>query len=570
MKLASLIFFGEEHELSSIILKKLNIIEFRPSNPEFKGLYLVENKFGLQDLRKIDMDYSSAALGDWLVYKYLTPSEAAELELNSANKRIYVLLHGYYSVDHLMLDQAILNKLDQLNYIVDSANDEFKTAEYAEKKFKTKNIFQLQKNKKKKGNQSSHQKNNVFVSALAPFLKLLLNPSQELAQLVTLFRYSKQRYFSRVLELALFVHFFIVVILVVPFWNMITGQYYFFNRMLGVFKVVSIKLGYAIRHMALMAGFKSFGVVVDSANSAERMKDRFLKLVYYDYLLRIYYDKIRNTFVKIWFFVTHVYFKYLHAFYHQFIWKYLSLIYYKFFRAIWTFIAYKIVQALYYKVVVNFFYYRILHSFYHNVYLKVIVGGVVYKVIQPFYYKVIVQFIYYKIINDIIIYKVIQPLYYNVIQQLYYKVVIQFLYYQVLHSLYHKIILKIFGFLFYKIVQPFYYKVILDFLYYKIIHNFYHNLILKLINLLIYRFFLKLYYKIGYGYLLPAYYGFLNIIRYKLRHWFLMFYYKSYGFLYDLCTFTYRFFKLYLMYPFFKIYWFFNFQFNKRIRKTIK
>ena len=534
MKLASLIFFGDDNELNSIILKKLNIVEFKPASNEYKGLYLIENKFGQQDLRKIDLDFSPNAAGDWLIYKYLTNEEVAAIESNSSNKRIYVLLHSYFSVDHLMSVRAIANKQEQINYIVDTANDEFKTTDYAQNKFNTKNIFQLQKNKLKKTIQNESAEKNLLLSFLSPLVKLLLNPSQELGQLITVFRYSNLRYFSRALELALFIHFFVIVVLAIPLRNAINGQYYFTKKIAGMLKVLTIKFGYAFRHLLLITGFKSFGFFVDLRNSAERFKNRFLKLVYYDYLQRIYYDKIKTTLVRVWLFLSKMYYKYAHAFYHKVLVSYVS-----------------------------FLYYQIVHRLYHSIFLRAAVAFLIYKVFTPLYDKVFVQFFYYKVVHNFyhnVILKIFSILIYRILQPVYYKLIVQFLFYKVVHNFYNKVLLPSASFLFYSVLQKIYYKIILEILLHKVVIGFLYNRVIL-------NFF---FYKVGYGYLLPAYYNFLNILRYKLRHWILMSYYNLYGFLYDCCTFSYRVFKLYLMYPIFKIYWFVSFQFNKRIRKTIK
>lgn len=105
--------------------------------------------------------------------------------------------------------------------------------------------------------------------------------------------------------------------------------------------------------------------------------------------------------------------------------------------------------------------------------------------------------------------------------------------------------------------------------YYQMIRpaaNFIYLRILDLLQFLYYRVLYFLYYKFFYF----LYYTVLMyFFRYRVRHAILITGFKSYGLIYDICMATYRFGKLKLMFPFFKIYWFCVFQYNKRIKKYI-
>jgi hypothetical protein len=134
-----------------------------------------------------------------------------------------------------------------------------------------------------------------------------------------------------------------------------------------------------------------------------------------------------------------------------------------------------------------------------------------------------------------------------------------------LHGLIHKVLKRIYTAVVYNFIQPLYYKVFVNFIFYGVLHSFYHNVLVKIFTFLKY----KLVFKIFYGFFVPIYSYLLNVLRYKIRHWTLFSFYNFYGLLFNFCTFSYRIFKLYLMYPFFKLYWFTKFQFNKRIKKKV-
>lgn len=515
MNLVSFIFFGTEDELDSIILKKLKIVEFRPAEDGYSGLYAIEKKYGQEDIRKIDLGFNPDSENDWLIYKYLTVDELVAVQLNSINKRLYVLMHNYYSYDFLMSEEILKNREDQLIYVVDAANDEFKTSDFVTKKLKTKNIFQIQKTaiKKKDDLTQSDTKSNFLVYWIGVFIKALLNPAQELSRFVAILRYSNLRILGRTLELLLFTHFVLKVLIVTPLQVVAIKVYHFLIWLAGCFKVVLIKIGFLIRHILLMMGFKSFGAFIDSTNFAIRAKDFIVKWSYYKFIHRVYYDYIRAFFIKIFEWISKFYFNYIHKAY------------------------FKTIHAFYYGVI-HKLYFQLIHSFYHK------------------FLKKVFDYIWVNYLSKFIFDFLVKQIYYGIIFKIYYSVVFTF---------YHKVLKKIFTAVFFGFIQPLYYAVIVNFLYYGILHAFYHKVLLKLFVFIKY----KLVYTLYYGFLVPAYHTLLNVLRYKIRHWILTAYYSTYGFLFDCCTFSYRVFKLYLMYPFFKVYWFTRFQFNKRIMKKM-
>lgn len=515
MNLVSFIFFGKETELDSIILKKLKVVEFRPIENGYKGLYAVEKKYGLQDIRKIDLSYQDENEGDWLIYRYLSNDELLAIKSNSINKRLYILMHNYYSYDFLISDPIIKNKEDQLLYVVDAANDEFKTSDYVNKRLKTKNIYQLQKTAVKKKDEAVQVslKNNFLVYWVGFLIKALLNPAQELSRFAAILRYSKLRIFGRFLELILFLHFIVKKVIFIPLQVAFIKIYHFVIWLGGCFKIVLIKLGFLVRHVLLMMGFKSFGALIDSTHFAIRFKDFIIKWSYYNFIHRVYYDYVRAFFIKIFELIAKFYFKYLHSAY------------------------FKTIHAFYYRVI-HKLYFQVVHRFYHNVVKKIL------------------DYIWVNFLSIIIFDFIVKRVYYGFIFKIYYSVVFTF---------YHEVLKKVFTALFFGFIQPIYYTVFVNFLYYGILHTFYHKIVVKAFVFLKY----KLVFTVYYGFFVPLYHNVLNILRYKIRHLVLLTYYKAYGFLFDSCTFGYRIFKLYLMYPFFKVYWFTKFQFNKRIKKKI-
>ncbi len=76
----------------------------------------------------------------------------------------------------------------------------------------------------------------------------------------------------------------------------------------------------------------------------------------------------------------------------------------------------------------------------------------------------------------------------------------------------------------------------------------------------------------SYGLAVDLFYAVDRIIRasyYPVRHAILMSIFKSYGFILDVIYFIRRFVLSYLLYPFFKIYWFSQFQYQQRILKKL-
>lgn len=71
----------------------------------------------------------------------------------------------------------------------------------------------------------------------------------------------------------------------------------------GVFKIILIKLGFLIRHILLMCGFKSFGFFVDTFNLLVRIKDFLINLIVYQLWHFIFYKVGHFLYYKLFYFL---------------------------------------------------------------------------------------------------------------------------------------------------------------------------------------------------------------------------------------------------------------------------
>lgn len=406
-----LIYYGPLSEVRHHMLYLMGILDVRePINSE-RGFFVIEKRYGKEIIKKISLDPNEA--GDILIYKFLSESEIEKLASQARN--CYVLAHVFYDLEFLQ-NKLLKNSQANVYHIVERSNsthvrklDEVKSLVHG------KNYFFIKSSGLKKEDAEIKRSNSVLPLFLLLVIKVIMNPINEVRRYIQILKFSKLRLISRSVELVLFINY-----LFKSFFNILVAiirrLYYIGVFVLGLLRVLGIKLFFLIRHLLLMSGFKSFGVFVDTYNFLARCKDKFLDIFVY---------------------------KLLH------------------------FLYYKVIYFLYFSIVkktAEFIYYRLLH------------------------------FIYYKIIH--------------------------FIYYRVIYFLYYSVIKVSFEFIFYYILMPGYYRVR----------------------------------------------SFLQYLKYLIQ----MAIYKGYGLIYDLATFTYRFTKLVLMYPFFKVYWFGSFQYNKRIRKFFK
>jgi hypothetical protein len=245
-----LVFYGQRDELESSVLQKIGVVHFRPPTDGLFGFFAVEKRYG-SEIRKpltsdILGDHSDA---DWIIYRYLSLEEERAVRDNKLNKKIYVILHNYYSFQHLY-EGLLKENMNQYSLIVDRFNPEIKSIHDINPVIKTKNYLNISKPKvvvKKEGEKTSFDFSlRVMLTALA---RILLNPINELNRYSILMRYSQARVLIRLLELISFILFLLT-------WC--------FHRGLGLTKVASIKGWFLARHVTLMSAFKFYGVAVDT------------------------------------------------------------------------------------------------------------------------------------------------------------------------------------------------------------------------------------------------------------------------------------------------------------------
>ncbi|MEQ1723914.1 MAG: hypothetical protein ABL930_12120, partial [Pseudobdellovibrio sp.] len=104
--------------------------------------------------------------------------------------------------------------------------------------------------------------------------------------------------------------------------------------------------------------------------------------------------------------------------------------------------------------------------------------------------------------------------------------------------------------------------------------NFFVRLKNAVVNLFIYTLWHFIFYQVGhYIFYRVGYFIFYRVgyyIFYNVRHAVYMTAFKTYGLVVDVSLASYKFFKLVLLYPLRKAYWFTSFQYNKRIKKYFK
>lgn len=286
----------------------------------------------------------------------------------------------------------------------------------------------------------------------------------------------------------------------------------FLSKPIGTMRVFLIKLGFIFRHILLMSGFKSFGIFVDVKNLIIRLKKPIQISAFKLYGLGVdtlnFVLRSKIIFIKIGFLIRHL----------------LLMMGFKSFGVFvdsWNFVARS--RIIFIKIA-YFFRHIFLMTVYRLFGLLVDLWNFVMRLEAPLiriFYAIrhLVLFILNKS------YGLFVNLFY-LIERL--KVPLIKLSYWLRH-----IVLMIFFKSYGLLVDLFYF--IWGLAYYKI--------------------YLFLHYRVFY------------FIKYNVVHLILMSCFKIYGFFYDCITFSYRFTKLILLWPMFKIYWFSEFQYRKRIKK---
>lgn len=380
----SLVYYGNLCEIEQHLLYQLNVLKVYSVTQNRSGFYAIESNHGRESIKKLSLDLENIETEAVLIYRYLSNEELEIIKFNRQNIKYYILPHRLLDINYIQ--KSIVANISNSSIIADCSNSSsVQNYGYLKEIFSTKNILRISSiNRQTDKNNKKNDSSRLPVVFLF-LIKALINPVNELKRYYILIKYSNLRMLSRFIELLLFFDFIINAIIIKSFKLVSVYIYYKTNFLAGLLKVMLIRLGFGLRHILLMTGFKSFGFFIDSYYILVRIK----KFVYsvYD---RLFY-----------------------------------------------FIYYRFIYFLYYKV---------------------------------FY------FIYYNI-----------------------------------------------------------FKAFFSFFYYKL--------------------FYFLYYRVGY------------YLYYQTRHFLLMSAFKTYGIVYDFCMLLYRFVKLVLMYPFFKIYWFSRYQYEKRIKK---
>lgn len=559
----SLLYFGQPEELNSPLLLNLNILEFREKTPEYKGLYLLENKFGKEVFLSLSVKFEDRN-SEWLVYRYMSDLEIELLKHSNGSRRIYVLLQNYMNLEYFLKHT---DPEDTSYYFIVGRTESVKSITHIADRLKTKNILVAKKVEKPKSEKKPQEAGSPVPEFIAAFLKLLLNPIDELNRLSSNLMHSNLRVLYRLAELLRFIHFVISMSFVMIFKVLWVQMFWRTVNTIGFLKVYTIKIKYWVRHLFLMSFYKVWGVLVDIGNFLIRVKDLFVLTVYYRTLHYVFHNNIRPF-----------YFKSVHSLMHEIWLRVFSPLYYKVIRALFIQVL-NVIKAFYYKVLRTLFFkiLGVLQVIYYKAILKLY-----YAAVKLFYYEGILK-LYYETakLSGYIWENALSPVYFATIHKIIHKALIplaSWIYFKIFHRVYHEI---------YKVLNRLYHSVLkasISWLYYKSIHSLYHRVLKPfftfiwfevILGQVFYNFLHRIYYKavviayyqmwpwVKFNILIKAHHLFV----FKIRHYFLIAMFKSYGLLYDLVMFVARITKLYLMYPFFKIYWFISFQYNKRIKK---
>ena len=478
MNEVELVFYGHQGELESSVLQKMGVVHYRPASGGLKGLFAVEKRYGSEVQKPLTPDIlGDHSDADWIIYRYLSADEEKAVRENKLNKRIYVILHNYYSFNRLY-ESLLKENINQYSLVVDRFNTEIKNIHDVNSVIKTKNYFNIIKPKivlEKKADKTSFDF-SIWIMLVA-LGKILLNPINELNRYSILVKYSQARVLIRFVELFSFFVFLVRWVGIKLFYETYRG--------LGISRVVSIKAGFLTRHLALISAFKLYGVVVDAVL----------------YLCRIF---------KLY---------------------------------IWTPLYFGLGGWLVKKLgvpIFNFIKFNVRHVV---IMVTVKVYGVLFDV-GVFLYRIFKLYLW-------------TPLYFGLGGWLVKKLgvpIFNFIKFNVRHLVIMVTakILAVPGWLNRILIVPG-----VNFFKFNVRHVF------VMASAKAYGFVYDVVMWSDRWVRLPV----ANFFKFTVRHFFLMVAYKTYGFAVDLILLLHRIGKLYLMFPFYKIYWFATFQYKKRIKK---
>lgn len=331
MNEVSLVYYGDIKDVGSHLLSIIKVLKVYPATPECSGFFIKEKKFGFESQRKIALDFNDSEAQDFLIYRYLSDEELQQLKFGQNKNKYYIMFHKYLDAEYL---KDILTEFDDLHFLIEYSNSQhIQSYHFVRKQWPNHNYIKIntQLDQKEKENRSGQ---SIQLPVILLFLaKILVNPLNELKRYSILLKYSNLRVLSRALELFIFIDFVIRAVILKTLKISVQQVYYKTVFIMGIFKIVLIKLGYLVRHILLMCGFKSFGIFVDSFNFLVRLKNTLVDFFVY----------------KLWHFI---FYKLIHFMYY----KIIHFMYYK----VFYFIYYRII----YYIVVDLIYLKSIHLYY--------------------------------------------------------------------------------------------------------------------------------------------------------------------------------------------------------------
>lgn len=309
----SLVYYGSLENMGHTLLLLFNIVEQRPATSERSGLYCVEKKYGKEEYRPLSLDVTEPQSENILLYRFLSDEEINFIRHQSQKRRYYVLAHRHLDLEHI---KEIGINYTQLWVICDYMQSPlFKNADFVKKSLNTKNLLRIKFEKTKNKSQLPESEPTSSVPVFVLYaLKAMLSPAQEAKRITEYLKQSNIRILYRVAELIDFCHFLVQAGII----NQFVRLYYLVRWIAGFIRVLLIKMGYGIRHLLLMSGFKSFGFFVDGYNFIVRCKDAILQVVWYRFCYYLYFDILKPAAEKIWQLIVYLlYYKLGHFLYYR-------------------------------------------------------------------------------------------------------------------------------------------------------------------------------------------------------------------------------------------------------------
>lgn len=277
-------FYGESTKVQNHLLFHLKLLKLLPATETRTGFYAIESRFGREIPRKISLDPLNQGAEAVLLYRYLSEEELLQLQA-AAPTVFYILPHKLFDRDYIK--KTLLPRVPQAGFISDFSGTSFVHGfNLVKKEFKVGNILRL-KSTGHQNNENESGSRGVQLPVLILFLlKIFMNPVNEIRRYSLLLKYSNLRILSRFLELFLAIDFVLNAVILKTLRQLLIRVWYSSNFILGLFRVALIKLGFGIRHVFLMSGFKSYGILVDVYYSVLRVGQFVLYFLYYRVLLR--------------------------------------------------------------------------------------------------------------------------------------------------------------------------------------------------------------------------------------------------------------------------------------------